>query len=242
MKKTIFIILAVTPIFSIGQTVSIGYGNSYVYTSKGNTIAQGFNYWDDDNDYLTVKLSYPIQKWDLFLTYSSYKGRTITSVTNPKEWFGFVGARVQTYNLALGRNIVPRRKSLTIVPYVSIGLQQSRDNGYRIHPQRNYNGPVVFQTSDTESKTSNMLTFIPSAGLRIYWRLGPRIILGLEGQFTLGTRTYQSVWFDYFEYPNSSEIKKAVFESNGTGFFVNPFIGVDLGSKSKAKTTPVLKL
>ncbi len=236
MTRLMLIFMLASSKFVLAQTVSFGYGNSYVYSSKGSTMPKGANLFDDDNDYLKLQFDYPYKNWNLFVNFTHYKGRTTIAEQDYTQSFIFRNAIIYTYNFGIGRDLFWRYKYFTLLPFISLGLQQSIDEGYLIHGQKNFEGPEIFQVTDSKSKTESLVQLIPSFGLRTYWTFGTSISLGIDAQLSRGFVTYQSVWFDYYDIEDIHQTKTAKFETKGTGYFICPFIEIKIGNQKKSTT------
>jgi hypothetical protein len=220
-NKVIYIFIPFLLNITQAQTISIGAGQAHQLTEQSERLVNGKNVIQYSGIYKLLKLSYPINNYDLILEMSNFKGITGFSIGGANNFtFGFTGTKINKITLGASIHLLKRSKKNYLKPHFLISAQNNKKIADLWGDQININGPDYFQIGTPYSIGKNCNSIVYALGFEIGRRIyNSRFKIGLKIDGTIGTKSYQKIIFNY-TYRNEPNIKRrAIFESKGTGIF-----------------------
>jgi hypothetical protein len=224
--------------YSFTQSISTTFGVTYT-KDKAVVPIINQNNLPTGNDWYFIGLNYEhftSSKFSYHLQYTNYQDVTyITPDTAgyhdgsgyPISAVGWPGVKVHRLDFGAGYNIFKNRK-IILQPFITISFQQAFYRGWEYYDSW-INGPHYYQTAPMKAEAFNIFQITPGFGLKAGYAFANRYELFLKFNQIYGYRAYQRLTLTY-TYKGVPQ-PNAVYESNGTGYFIALGLGYRIGKK-----------
>lgn len=246
---TVFFII-ICCIIGEGQAISIGYGPIFTHTNQKVKMVNSEDDFMNTDEQFVVNYEHFLKnhRYSVIGTYSNFDGHTwikfregsvIAPDGFPTLGVGYSGVNISRFYIGLCYDLLYNHNIIYLKPFLNIGLQISKSNGYEYGAFERQNGPEYFELEPISGEQFNTTQIVPSLGIKTGFVVWKRIELGLTIQGVLGFKSYQNMYFKY-SYKGVPQ-ETAVFEAKGTGVFTALSIGYRFVKKSQ-KYSKTIKL